>query len=152
ARRDVSAFGKRRRVSVCARAPAAAPPVKGRDGVARRILFTMASTCIHVRNSPRTGPSGKGREAFRPVAETDSNGLVHRQGCCAGGQKIPCRARIRADNHIPGMWHRLQIVVVFLLPVALVGGLYLFGLTLPVPVLGRDYVVRLDLPQAGERV
>ena len=50
------------------------------------------------------------------------------------------------------MWHRLQIVVVFMLPVALVGGLYLFGLTLPVPVLGRDYVVRLDLPQAGERV
>lgn len=50
------------------------------------------------------------------------------------------------------MWHRLQIAAVFLLPVALVGGLYLLGLTLPVPVLGRDYVVRLDLPQAGERV
>jgi N-acetylmuramoyl-L-alanine amidase len=50
------------------------------------------------------------------------------------------------------MWHRLQIVAVFLLPVALIGGLYLFGLTLPVPVLGRDYVVRLVLPEAGERV
>ena len=50
------------------------------------------------------------------------------------------------------MWHRLQIVAVFLLPVVLVGGLYLFGLTMPVPVLGRDYVIRLDLPQPGERV
>jgi N-acetylmuramoyl-L-alanine amidase len=50
------------------------------------------------------------------------------------------------------MWHRLQIVAVFLLPVVLVGGLYLLGLTMPVPVLGRDYVIRLDLPQPGERV
>ena len=56
------------------------------------------------------------------------------------------------DNHVPGMWHRLQIVAVFLLPVAIIGGLYLLGLTLPVPVLGRDYVVRLELPEAGERV
>jgi N-acetylmuramoyl-L-alanine amidase len=50
------------------------------------------------------------------------------------------------------MWHRLQVFAVFLLPVVVIGGLYLLGLTIPVPVLGRDYVVRLELPQAGERV
>ncbi len=50
------------------------------------------------------------------------------------------------------MWYRLQILAVFLLPVVLVGGLYLFGLTVPVPVLGRAYVVRIDLPRAGEAI
>ncbi|ANU08120.1 N-acetylmuramoyl-L-alanine amidase family protein [Paraurantiacibacter namhicola] len=44
------------------------------------------------------------------------------------------------------MWHRLQIALVFLAPVVLMGGLYVFGLTIPVPHLGRDYVVRLALP------
>jgi N-acetylmuramoyl-L-alanine amidase len=44
------------------------------------------------------------------------------------------------------MWHRLQIALVFLAPVALVGALYLVGLSLPVPVLGREYVIRLVLP------
>ena len=50
------------------------------------------------------------------------------------------------------MSYRLQILAVFLLPVAIVGGLYILGLTVPVPVLGRSYVVRFDLPQAGEKV
>ena len=50
------------------------------------------------------------------------------------------------------MWHRLQVLSVFLLPLVLIGGLYLLGLSVPVPVLGRDYVVRLALPQAGEQV
>lgn len=43
-------------------------------------------------------------------------------------------------------------MAVFLLPVALVGGLYLFGLTIPVPVLGRDYVIRLALTEPGVTV
>lgn len=47
------------------------------------------------------------------------------------------------------MWHRLQIALVFIAPVVLVGGLFLFGLTLPLPVLGRDYVIRLKLPDAN---
>ncbi len=44
------------------------------------------------------------------------------------------------------MWHRLQIVLIFLAPVVLIGGLYVFGLTVPVPVLGRAYVIRMVLP------
>lgn len=43
-----------------------------------------------------------------------------------------------------------QILAIFLLPVALVGGLYVFGLSLPVPHLGRDYVISLILPESGE--
>lgn len=44
------------------------------------------------------------------------------------------------------MWHRLQIALIFLAPVALLAGLYAFGLAIPVPVLGRAYVIRLVLP------
>ncbi|MCP5396650.1 MAG: N-acetylmuramoyl-L-alanine amidase [Sphingomonadaceae bacterium] len=47
---------------------------------------------------------------------------------------------------------RIQLWLIFLAPVALVAGLYAFGLTLPVPVLGRGYVLRFDLPQAGQPV
>ncbi|MEL7728295.1 N-acetylmuramoyl-L-alanine amidase [Citromicrobium bathyomarinum] len=43
-----------------------------------------------------------------------------------------------------------QILAIFLLPVLLVGGLYVFGLSLPVPHLGRDYVISLVLPEAGQ--
>ena len=50
------------------------------------------------------------------------------------------------------MWHRLQIALIFLAPAVLVGGLYLFGLTIPVPVLGRDYVIRVALPDANRPV
>lgn len=45
-----------------------------------------------------------------------------------------------------------QILAIFLLPVALVGGLYAFGLTIPVPHLGRDYVVSLVLPETGQPI
>ena len=47
---------------------------------------------------------------------------------------------------------RMQIWLIFLAPVLLVGGLYVFGLTLPVPHLGRDYVVRLLLPDPGAKL
>lgn len=47
---------------------------------------------------------------------------------------------------------RLQIWLVFLAPLVLIAGLYALGLTLPVPHLGRDYVVRLALPEAGDPV
>jgi N-acetylmuramoyl-L-alanine amidase len=50
------------------------------------------------------------------------------------------------------MWHRLQIALVFLAPVVLLGGLYLLGLTIPVPVLGRAYVVRVVLPDASRSI
>jgi N-acetylmuramoyl-L-alanine amidase len=47
---------------------------------------------------------------------------------------------------------RAQLWLIFLAPVALVGGLYAFGLSLPVPAVGRGYVVRFELPPAGERI
>lgn len=50
------------------------------------------------------------------------------------------------------MWQRVQLWLIFLAPVALMAGLYAFGLTLPVPTLGRGYVLRFELPDAGEPV
>ncbi len=47
---------------------------------------------------------------------------------------------------------RMQIWLVFLAPVLLLAGLYAFGLTLPVPHLGRDYVIRLVMPTTDEPV
>lgn len=50
------------------------------------------------------------------------------------------------------MPYRLQIGLVFLAPVMIVAALLLLGLTIPVPYLGREYVVRIDLPNPGEKV
>ena len=47
---------------------------------------------------------------------------------------------------------RAQLWLIFLAPVALLGLLYAFGLTLPVPALGRRYIVRFELPPAGEPI
>ena len=47
---------------------------------------------------------------------------------------------------------RLQLGLVFLTPVALLAALYALGASLPVPALGRDYVVRMELPPAGEQI
>jgi N-acetylmuramoyl-L-alanine amidase len=47
---------------------------------------------------------------------------------------------------------RIQVLLLFLAPVALMAGLYAFGLTLPVPQLGRSYVIRVELPKAGHPV
>ena len=46
---------------------------------------------------------------------------------------------------------RAALWLAFLSPILLLAGLYAMGLTLPVPVLGRNYVVRLELPASGER-
>ncbi|MCT2558735.1 N-acetylmuramoyl-L-alanine amidase [Tsuneonella sp. YG55] len=46
---------------------------------------------------------------------------------------------------------RTQLWLVFLAPMILIGGLFAFGLTLPVPVLGRNYVLRFELPATGEQ-
>ena len=43
---------------------------------------------------------------------------------------------------------RVQILLIFLAPVLLVGALVAFGLTIPIPHLGRDYVIRVALPEA----
>jgi len=45
---------------------------------------------------------------------------------------------------------RAQLWLIFLAPVLLVAGLYGLGLSVPVPILGREYVLRLLLPNAGE--
>lgn len=47
---------------------------------------------------------------------------------------------------------RVQLWLIFLAPVLLIAGLFAFGLTIPVPHLGRDYVIRLILPDAGQPV
>jgi N-acetylmuramoyl-L-alanine amidase len=47
---------------------------------------------------------------------------------------------------------RAQLWLIFLAPVLLVGGVYHFGMTLPVPALGRGYVIRVVLPPAGAQV
>lgn len=50
------------------------------------------------------------------------------------------------------MWHRTQIALIFLAPAVLVGALYLFGSTIPVPALGRDYVIRVVLPDPNRPI
>ena len=47
---------------------------------------------------------------------------------------------------------RIQIWLVFLAPVVLLAALYAFGLSIPVPHLGRGYVIRMELPQSGAPV
>lgn len=46
----------------------------------------------------------------------------------------------------------MQLWSVILAPVLLVGALLALGLTIPVPHLGRDYVVRIRLPDADQRI
>jgi len=50
------------------------------------------------------------------------------------------------------MGHPSRILAVLLLPVVLFAALYLAGLRLPVPAFGREYVVRIELPDAGTQV
>ena len=47
------------------------------------------------------------------------------------------------------LWFRVQIVLVFLVPVLLFAGLFAFGQAIPIPHLGRDYVIRIELPDPG---
>lgn len=50
------------------------------------------------------------------------------------------------------MSDQFKIALIFAAPVALLAALYAWGLTIPVPVLGRGYVVRIELPSGGERL
>lgn len=45
--------------------------------------------------------------------------------------------------------YRIQIALLFLAPVIAVAGLYVLGQVLPLPFLGRDYVIRIELPEPG---
>lgn len=50
------------------------------------------------------------------------------------------------------MSDRFKIGVIFAAPVVLLALLYAWGLTIPVPYLGRGYVVRVELPLPGTRI
>jgi len=47
---------------------------------------------------------------------------------------------------------RAQLLLVLLSPLVLLAGLLAVGVTLPVPILGRGYVIRMDLPSPGEAI
>lgn len=47
---------------------------------------------------------------------------------------------------------RVQLWLVFLVPVAIMAGLYALGLSIPVPHLGRSYVITIELPDANRNV
>lgn len=47
---------------------------------------------------------------------------------------------------------RLQLWLIFLAPLALLAALFALGLSIPVPALGRGYVLRIELPTAGEAI
>jgi N-acetylmuramoyl-L-alanine amidase len=48
--------------------------------------------------------------------------------------------------------YRLQIVLLFLAPVAVLAGAFALGRVIPVPLLGRDYVIRVELPAPGSQL
>lgn len=50
------------------------------------------------------------------------------------------------------MSQRVQIGLLFAFPVLLLGALYALGASIPVPVLGRDYVVRVELPDGSSPI
>lgn len=50
------------------------------------------------------------------------------------------------------MWYRMQIASLFVAPVVEIGALYLLGLTIAVPTITRDHVIRIELPEAGTPV
>nr|WP_305958777.1 N-acetylmuramoyl-L-alanine amidase [Aurantiacibacter sp. 219JJ12-13]MDP5262145.1 N-acetylmuramoyl-L-alanine amidase [Aurantiacibacter sp. 219JJ12-13] len=50
------------------------------------------------------------------------------------------------------MSQRLQIGLLFAFPVLLLAGLYALGASIPVPVLGRDYVLRVALADGAETI
>ncbi|MFN6934770.1 MAG: N-acetylmuramoyl-L-alanine amidase [Tsuneonella sp.] len=45
---------------------------------------------------------------------------------------------------------RMQLLAIFIVPILVVGALFAFGTTLSVPVVGRDYVLKFELPPSGE--
>lgn len=46
-------------------------------------------------------------------------------------------------------WYRVQIALLFIAPIIAVAALYAMGKAVPVPVLGRGYVIRIELPEPG---
>ena len=50
------------------------------------------------------------------------------------------------------MSQRVQIGLLFAFPVVLLGALYVLGTAIPVPILGREYVVRVELPDGSATI
>lgn len=50
------------------------------------------------------------------------------------------------------MADRIKIVLILLAPLGLLGLLYAWGLTIPLPSFGRDYVIRVPLPMADAQI
>jgi len=50
------------------------------------------------------------------------------------------------------MSQRVQIGLLFAFPVLLLGALYALGAAIPVPILGREYVVRVELPDGSATI
>ncbi|MEO5706992.1 MAG: N-acetylmuramoyl-L-alanine amidase [Alteraurantiacibacter sp.] len=48
--------------------------------------------------------------------------------------------------------YRLQIVMLFLAPVLVLAGAFALGQVIPLPLLGRDYVIRVELPEPGSEL
>jgi N-acetylmuramoyl-L-alanine amidase len=59
---------------------------------------------------------------------------------------------VAAPSEQEVMSDRFKIALIFAAPLALLAVLYAWGLTIPVPVLGRGYVVRIELPSGGQRL
>ena len=80
-----------------------------------------------------------------------STGVASEQPYCGIRQNRTC-GEVPAASNLLVMSLRLQLSLIFLAPVALMAGLYVFGLSLPVPHLGRGYVIRIELPMAGNSI
>ncbi|WP_271077715.1 N-acetylmuramoyl-L-alanine amidase family protein [Aurantiacibacter sp. MUD61] len=50
------------------------------------------------------------------------------------------------------MGYRIQIGLLFAFPLLVIGALWVLGQSIPVPVLGRAYVIDFDLPEPGETI
>ena len=83
-----------------------------------------------------------------------SSGGKIRQPYCVFVYESDCwlGAAESGDTNGTSVAHRWHIALLFLAPLALLGGLYALGRTVPVPLLGRSYVVRIDMGEAGRRL
>ena len=105
--------------------------------------------CPGRRNAAPAAPESWHLRTASVLASGESLGnLIARRG------KIHLVMPGRPLTLVPTMRYRLQIALVFLAPVVLLGALYALGDALGVkaPLLGRGYVIRLPLPDAGETV
>lgn len=99
---------------------------------------------------------GPGVAEIPDVFTGPSNGVLAsiggkpRQPYCAASQNS-LGERVNRANLGREVLYRLQIALVFLAPVLLLAGLYVLGdaLGLRAPLLGRGYVIRVPLPDAG---